>query len=228
MFDRFAVPLTGAFLLAAAPALAQSPPPAEAPRFAVGTVVGTRGAGLDLQYAWSDRVVLRGSVDALAWTVDGNHRGFDYVNEVSAKTVGGFVDIHPFSNGWMVTGGAYLSEPDIDVSAKPRRTVRLGGANFTPAQVGELKGGIVVNGAAPFLGVGYDATFSRNDRWGVRMVAGATFTGTPHVSLTSRGGTLSTNRAFQTRVAAEVRDLQADIADYSVFPVVQLGLNYRF
>jgi len=231
MFRRFSHILATAVLpiAAASGALAQDDEVApDADRFAVGAVVGTRGLGIEVQYAWSDQIVLRGTVDSLVWQVDGNYRGSDYVVDIAAPAVGAFVDLHPFRNGFLVSGGVYLGEPEVDLRAIPRRAVRLGGTTFTPAQVGQLYGSVMVNGTAPFVGLGYDATFSRNARWGVRAVAGATFTGTPRVRLTSRGGTLSSNRAFQVRLAREVKDLEAEISAYSVFPVAQIGLNYRF
>ncbi|WP_428150452.1 hypothetical protein [Brevundimonas sp.] len=197
-------------------------------RLAVGAVVGSRGVALEAQVAVSDHVVLRGSADLLSWEVQGQYRRTNYEVNTKAQSVGAFIDLHPYANGLVVSGGIYLGEPEIGLQAQLTGPIRLGGATFTPTQVGEVNGRVVVNSAAPFLGVGYDNTFYRDRRWGFRAMLGAAYTGTPRVSLASRGGTLSNNRVFQTRLTAEAREIEDDLAEYRVYPILQLGLNVRF
>lgn len=80
---------------------------------------------------------------------------------------------------------------------------------------------------APFIGLGWDTTFE-NPGIGFRFLAGAMFTGSPQVNLTSTGGSLSNDSNFQTQLAAEEQALQDEIDDYEVYPVVQAGLTFAF
>lgn len=217
-----------AALLTAAPALSQTAPSPGAERQAVGVIAGSRGVGVEVQFAVSHTLVLRGTVDALNAEASGRYRGFDYRVAGQGRSVGVFADYHPGGAPWLVSGGVFLGEPEVDLSGRPVRAVRVGGAVFTPAQIGEVHGGIQANIAAPFVGLGYDDTFTTDRRWGARVLLGAAFSGTPRVQLGSRGGTLSNSRAFQTRLASEIADLEDEVEPYTVYPVAQVGLTFRF
>lgn len=214
-----------ATVVTAAPSVARA---AEPERVAVGVLAGTRGLGLEGQLAWGERIVLRGTVQSVRWHHEGVYDGADYVADLSAPAVGAFVDLHPFASGFLVSAGVYLGEPDIDLTAQARRTVRIDGVRYTRAQIGNVTGQIRVNGAAPFLGVGYRSPFRSDSRWGVRALVGASFTGSPRVSLRSTGGTLSSSRAFQAQLAREAQGVEDDLSDYRALPVVEIGLIRRF
>jgi hypothetical protein len=211
-----------AALLPAA-ALAQQPG-----RFALGAQVGTPGAGVQAQFSVNDYIVLRGSYDVLQWDADDTYDGVDYNADIDFQSPGAFVDLHPFRNAFFVSGGAYFGDRGVDLDATPDEDVSIGGATFTPAQVGNLTGRIELESTAPFVGLGYDNTFKHGGRWGFRVLAGAAFGDAPEVSLDSSGGTLSNEPLFQARLEQEEQEVQDDADDYKVLPVVQVGLNYRF
>lgn len=197
-------------------------------RFALGAQVGTPGAGLQAQYSVNDYIVLRGSYDVLQWEADDTYDGVDYEADIDFQSPGAFVDIHPFKNGFFVSGGAYFGERGVDLTSNPDEDVELGGFTFTPEQVGTLNGRIDLESTAPFLGIGYDNTFTRGGAWGFRILAGAAFGDAPQVRLRASGGTLSDDPLFQEILADEERDIQEEADNYEVLPVVQIGLNYRF
>lgn len=209
--------------LPAASALAQ-----EDGRFAVGAQVGTPGVGVQAQFALSPVVVLRGSYDVLQWDRDQSYKGIDYDAKIDFKSPGAFVDVHPFRNGFLISGGAYFGDRKVDLDATPTSNVNIGGATFTPAQVGNLTGRIDLESTAPFVGFGYDNTFTRGGRIGFRMLAGAAFGDEPQVELDSRGGTLSNDPTFRARLDEEEQEIQAQADNYKVLPVIQAGLNFRF
>ncbi|MBJ7510562.1 MULTISPECIES: hypothetical protein [unclassified Brevundimonas] len=218
-----------AALLPAAQAAAQTPVAnAERGRFALGAQVGTPGAGLQAQFAVNDYLVLRGGYDALQWDRDDTYDGIDYEADIDFKSPGAFVDLHPFKNPFFVSAGAYFGTRKVDLNATPTEPVNIGGLVFTPEQVGTLTGRIDLESTAPFVGLGFDNTFTHDGRWGLRLLAGAAFGDAPQVDLNASGGTLSDQPAFQDRLAEEEREIQADADDYKVLPVVQIGLNYRF
>ena len=48
------------------------------------------------------------------------------------------------------------------------------------------------------------------------------------MSLTATGGTLVNDPAFQAQLVQEEQNLQDEINDYEVYPVVQAGLTLSF
>lgn len=197
-------------------------------RFAVGAQVGTPGLGVQAQWAVTPKVVLRGGYDVLNWDREQTYKGIDYDAKIDFKSPGAFVDLHPFDNGFLISGGAYFGSRKVDLDATPTGSVNVGGAAFTPAQVGTLTGKIELASTAPFVGLGYDNTFALNGRLGFRVLAGAAFGDEPKVDLDSRGGTLSNDPTLRARLDQEEREIQDEADKYKVLPVVQAGLNLRF
>lgn len=197
-------------------------------KFALGVQAGTPGAGLQAQFAVNDYIVLRGSYDVLQWEADDAYDGIDYEADIDFQSPGAFVDLHPFKNPFFVSAGAYFGDRGVDLNATPTENVNIGGATFTPEQVGRLTGRIELESTAPFLGLGFDNTFTHDGHWGFRLLAGAAFGDAPQVDLNSTGGSLSDEPLFQERVEQEEQDVQQDADNYKVLPVIQMGLNYRF
>lgn len=190
--------------------------------------MGTTGVGAEAHLAVGPVFVLRGGIDTLGYDFDETYGEVDYGGRFDFDTVSGFVDLHPFLNGFLISGGVYVGDRTIDLDARPSATVEIGGATFTPAQVGTLSGRIKLSETAPFVGIGYDDAFYREGAWGFRGIVGVAWSQQPEVGLTSSGGSLSNDPAFRARLDAEAREIQEDAEDKAFFPVVQLGLTHRF
>lgn len=201
---------------------------AQAQSFAFGGVAGTPGVGVEAQVKVSDWVVLRGDADFGSLNRDETHGDIAYTGKLKLGTAGAFVDLHPGGSPFMITGGAYFGERAGELDAQPVTNVRIGGVSYTPAQVGRIDGDIKMSNMQPFVGVGYDGTFSRTSKLGLKAVLGMAFSDTPEVTLRASGGTLSTNPVFLESVRAEERDLAEDSKDFKYFPVAHIGLTYRF
>ncbi len=189
---------------------------------------GTTGVGAEVQLSLGPVFVLRGGIDTLGYDFDQSYSDVDYSGRFDFDTVSGFVDLHPFLNGFLISGGAYVGNRTINLNGRPSAPVDIGGATFTPAQVGTLSGRIKLSETAPFVGIGYDDSFYREGRWGFRGIVGVAWSQEPEVGLSSTGGTLSNDPAFRARLEQEARDIQEDAEDKAFFPVVQLGLTARF
>ena len=213
-----------AMILSAGTAMAQS----SEPGVAVGATAGTSGAGLDVQVKIGPIFALRGSLDRLTYGTDERYDGIDYTADLAFDTVGAFIDMHPLANGLLISGGAYMGSRDIDLTATPTGPVDIGGLTFSPGQIGTLNGTIKLQDIAPFIGLGWDDTFYRSGRWGFRAIAGVAWSDKPEVALTSTGGSLSNDSAFQARLRDESRQISDEAEGYGLFPVIQLGLNYKF
>jgi hypothetical protein len=189
---------------------------------------GTTGVGAEVQLSLGPVFVLRGGIDTLGYDFDETYSDVDYSGRFDFDTVSGFVDLHPFLNGFLISGGAYVGNRTINLNGRPSAPVDIGGATFTPAEVGTLSGRIKLSETAPFVGIGYDDSFYREGTWGFRGMVGVAWSQEPEVGLSSSGGTLSNDPIFRARLEQEARDIQEDAEDKAFFPVVQLGLTARF
>lgn len=210
--------LSLALIAAAVPAAAQT----------AGSVhAGTMGVGFEAQVALGPTFVVRGGVDRLRHDFDRTYSGVDYGASLDFDTVGVFIDLHPFRNAWFVSGGGYLGARELRLEAEPVTPVEIGGAVFTPQQVGKLTGEATLSQVSPFVGVGFDNTFTGRWRVGFRALVGVAVGESPDVTLNSQGGTLSNNASFRQRLDAEAERIEEE-AEYSLYPVAQLGLTWRF
>lgn len=221
---RLILTAAAAVLVSAGSATAQT----SAPGVAVGATVGTSGIGLDAQVKIGPIFTLRGSLDRLSHSADKSYDGIDYNADLAFDTVGAFVDMHPLANGLMISGGAYLGSRDVALAATPTGPVEIGGQTYTPGQVGTLNGTVKLENLAPFVGLGWDDTFYRRGRWGFRAIAGVAWSDEPQVALTSTGGSLSNDATFQARLRDESQRITEETEGYGLFPVIQVGLNYKF
>ena len=202
--------------------------PAGAQNMAVGVNLGTPGVGVQASANVSDLLVLRGAIDGLSVSRDEDYSDIDYDGKAKLMTGGVFADLHPGGGAFFISGGAYVGKRKINLRAQPTAPVEIGGATFTPAQVGRLDGEAELSNFQPFLGLGLDNTYVGERGWGFRALAGVAFSKRPTVNLTASGGTLSTDAAFQARLRAEEAEARDDAKDFRYFPVLQLGLTRRF
>ena len=202
-------------------------------RFALGANAGTTGLGLEAQFQVSPKVTLRGGFDALAFDAEVDGDDILYDGEIDFTTGGVFADFHPTGSAFLLSAGAYFGTREISVSGTPTpgTTVEIGDETFTAAQVGTLNGTLDFGDAAPFVGLGWNTTFTSQNRLGFKFVVGAAFGSEPEATLTRSGGSTLTP-ADQARLDRELQDEQAEIEseadNYKIFPVVQVGLAFRF
>ena len=194
---------------------------------AIGGSIGTTGATVEAQVKVLPGLHLRGGYNYFQYEADDTYDDIAYEGDLDLNTLGAFLDFHPFGNSFMITGGAYFGEKSLNLTGTPTSNVEVGSQTFTPQQVGTLRMQADLEDTAPFIGLGWDNTFE-NPGIGFKFIAGAMFTGSPQVNLTASGGTLSNDPNFQTQLAQEEQNLQDDVDDYEVYPVVQAGLTFSF
>ncbi len=196
--------------------------------FAITGGIGTMGGTVEGQFQVNDYFQLRAGANYLAFDEDIDVDDITYDGELDFSGFGAFVDVHPFGNSFFVTGGAYAGGKEIDLVASSTVAVEIGGVVFTPAEYGQLEGDVSFDDVAPFLGLGFDTTFEGSGNWGFNVLAGAALFGSGDVTLDAVGGTLSNDPILQAQLAQEIQDIENEIEDYELWPVVQVGLSYRF
>ena len=196
--------------------------------FAITGGIGTIGGAIEGQVELNDLIQLRAGANYLAFDENIDVDDITYDGELDFSGFGAFVDVHPLGNSFFLTGGAYAGGKDIDLVASSTVPVEIGGVVFTPAEYGRLEGDVSFDDFAPFVGLGFDTTFEGNGNWGFNIVAGAAMFGSGDVTLDAVGGTLSNDPILQAELAREIQDIENEIEDYELWPVVQLGLSYRF
>ena len=199
-------------------------------QFAVSGSLGTTGGTVEGPVQVNDYLGFRGGYNYLSANVDETYDDIAYEGDFEMSTFGAFIDLRPFKNSFLLTGGAFLGDKTLDGIAKPLEPVEIGDLVYTPDQIGTLDMTADIGDTSPFVGLGFDSTFQGDGHWGFKLIAGAMFTESPSVTLTSTGGTLSDaeQEIFLQELEKERQNLEDDVEDFKVYPVLQAGLTYRF
>jgi hypothetical protein len=207
--------LAALLALSAAPAIAQG-------NFSVGVTGGTLGIGPELGYRFSNSIGLRGNATFLNFSHSFNTNGLRYDGRAKLNSAGAMIDVYPFAGGFRLSAGGRYNGNKARAVATPNSNTSVGGQTFTPAQIGTLRGRADVRNWAPALSLGYGGNLRPGFTFGVE--AGALFQGRVRIS----EFTSSTGLVPQARLDAERADLQDDVDDYHIYPILQVSAGWRF
>jgi len=217
-----------ALLGSAATATAQSTSPAPA-RFAISLDGGTTGIGGSLWFTASDRFTITLGYGALDVDEDYSTDEADYTGTAKLANGHAFLNWHPFKGGFHLTGGAILADDKFDAVAMPAAgaTYEFDGVQYPASAVGNLTANVLIaDDIVPYAGLGW-STSPRKEGLGFFLDLGVMFSGSVTTELTA-DGPLASDPTFQQNLEQERQDLQDELDQYKIFPVVRLGLLYRF
>jgi hypothetical protein len=192
--------------------------------------LGTTGLGLHLTAPLAAQLNARVGLNYASYSYDGNTSDVDYDFKLKLATVDALLDYHPFASGFRVSGGVVYNGNKIEANAKPKNgSYTLNGRAYPSALVGTLDGNVDFRKAAPYLGIGWGNAVQATG-WGFGMDLGVTFQGSPKTSLTNSGCTAPALVCAQLArdVAAENAKLADEVKDFKLYPVVRVGVSYRF
>mgnify|MGYP000905532437 CR=1 FL=1 len=203
--------------------------PVSAGEFSLGGTASTLGFGAEAGYAFNDRLGVRVGGYAFSLDQDGEESGIEDEGDLDLSNLGVYLDWHPFAGSFRVSGGWFATDNTLDGVGQPGPgdTYEIGGVEFTADQVGTLRATADLGSSAPFLGLGW--VFGRADGGlAFNLDLGVLFQDSPDIELTSTGGTLSGEDALQDALAEEEAELEDEVDDYDLYPVVSLGVSWRF
>ncbi|TVV75002.1 hypothetical protein [Sphingomonas solaris] len=212
----------GSLLLAALLTAGTAPAQTANSHFYAGVTGGTLGIGPEVGYRVSDSFGVRGNATFLNLSHSFDSGNLDYRGKAKLKSGGVMLDAYPFANGFRISAGARLNGNNGRVRAQSSRSVTIGNTTYTPAQIGTIRGDAETKNVAPALTLGWAGQNAQGFVFGVE--GGALFQGKVRV----RNFRASTNLISAADLERERRDLQDDVDDYKVYPILQLTAGYRF
>lgn len=194
---------------------------------AFGIGIGTLGGKLQLAQSLTKNTTLRIEYNGADYDTDGETSDVDYDLDLELSSAGLLFDWHLLNNSFRITlGGLYNDNGISAVSSLGNSSFEVGNMNFTAAQVGRLEGDIEFDTFAPYLRIGWGRAVHKGYSFSVDI--GVVMQGDPDANLSSIGGTLSNNALLLNEIEAEERELQDDLDDFDLYPVISLGVSYTF
>ncbi|WP_321391879.1 hypothetical protein [Emcibacter sp.] len=188
----------------------------------------TQGLGVELTTGLSDHMAFRVDFNYFQLSRTMSESDIDYDLDLELKSVNFLVDYHPFDNGFRITAGGVWDKNSLNGQAVDAPTYSIGDQDYTQAEVGTLAGRIDFRDVSPYVGIGFGHNVRKEGGWNFAADIGVVFTGSPRVSLTSTGGTLSNNATFQENILQEQQNVADGIDFFRYYPVISLGVTYSF
>jgi hypothetical protein len=205
---------------------------------ALAARAGTLGGGVELTVGLSPQVNVRLGANAFNYTDnDREVSGIFYDATARLRTATALLDYHPGGRGFRLSAGAIYNDTRIEGSSLPPSSglYDIGGVPVPVALVGTLDGKIDWDPVVPYAGIGWGNAVGPGRSVRFALDLGAIFQGKGKATLTPIipanspiNTTPGAREALQILLDREERDIEDDVADYTVYPVVSVGVSYRF
>jgi len=193
------------------------------------------GATLEMSYPINDTFQVRGALSngmGISETEEGDtDEEIDYAVEADGGIHRLAFDYHPFDGSFFLSAGYAVNNFSFDTSGTGTvsETVEIGDDEYVVTEDLTLNGGLDWdNGPTLSFGWGH----SPAEGWGAMLEIGAIFTGAPNVSLTATGELdgqdVNDYEEVQDSLNDEEQKLKDDVADFTILPIFQAGITYRF
>jgi hypothetical protein len=187
--------------------------------------IGTLGLGLEATVGASDYLGFRFGINGMSAgpTVLTDEGSID--TDMEWLSYGALVDIHPFGGGFRLSGGGLINKNKFKMNADMTEPVDLNGVEY---YLSDLSGSVTFEELAPYAGIGFGNAVGADGRWHFSFDLGVMFQGTPKVEASATASDPSIQGVVDDALAAEVADIQEKAENFTLYPVISIGLSYRF
>ncbi len=203
-----------------------SPAFAQDARWSVGVTGGTLGVGPQVSFRPSPHFGVRANAGFLSVSRDEEVDDIDYDGELNLNSYGAMLDWFPTGGGLRISLGGRVNNTDIDLVGRPATSVSVGDTTYTPQQIGTLRGTVTTDDFAPLLTLGYGGTLAEGFTIGAEI--GVLWQGEPEIGDLRATGLLASTPQLQTDIEREEREIEDELSDYDLWPILQVEFLYRF
>lgn len=194
----------------------------------------TLGLGADYVMGFGDHLQVRvgGNWLTYSYDVDGDaaigNTALNYSGDLKLRSAGGVVDWYPMGGGFRLSGGVFLNQNEItnDATCNNPAGCELGSDVFLAAVLGTVSTKVSFAPVAPYFGFGWGNPL-KEQGFSVLLDIGVLFQGSPEVEMKS-SGTCNSNSTCTAELKNEEQEIEDEIKDFKFYPVINLGMGYRF
>ena len=196
---------------------------------------GSQGIGPVLTYDVSDWLTISAEGNFFSYSVEAEEiDDITYDGDLDLFSAGLSVTARPFyensvAGGFKLVAGVFAVDNTVNLRATAEDNL-----SAVEVEIGEftglLDGDDAVNAEvgfdsiAPYVGLGWDWFLGQEDQVKLSLDVGVLFVGDPDVNVSVEGALAVSEDDIQ----AEEDSIREELEDVSIYPVVKLGLVYRF
>jgi hypothetical protein len=202
---------------------------AQAADVAVAAVIGTTGFGAQVSLPLSDELHARFGINGASKSENRSVNGVSYDLDLKLKSFDALLDYYPSASNFRVSAGLVFNGNKFNGSARPgSASYVFNGRSYPTATVGQVDANVDFRGTAPYLGIGWGNGSKTEKGWSFTSDFGVMFTGEPDATLTSRNCTGPLCVQLASDILVEQTKLRDDLNSFKYFPVLRVGVSYRF
>ena len=191
----------------------------------VAVKVGTLGFGTDLTVGVSERTNVRLMYNTASYDFVRDEDAGEVQTDFDWQSYGALIDWHPAGGGFRISAGLFKNDNVVDLTGDLDDTVNLGGVDFA---LSALVGQVTFEDVAPYIGFGFGNALDEEGRWHFTCDFGLLFQGEPSVDAAATSSVPSLQFVVDEALAIEVDEIEDDLEFFTIYPVVTVGMSYRF
>ncbi len=187
---------------------------------------GTLGAGIGAALPLNSWAGVHAELEGFGLSHSLNVDGNQYDGHLKLLQGGLYLDLFPFkSSGFRVTAGALINGNELNAQAVPNAQGNYKiGNEFVPAVGPAPSTSITLPRVIPYLGIGYGHK-PVSKGFGLTFDLGVAY-GRPHTSYNVPA--IYSTFTTQANIDQEEQNISNKVERYKIYPVVQIGVSYRF
>ena len=150
----------------------------------------------------------------------------DYDGDLDLNSFGALLDWYPTGGGFRVSIGGRINNTEIGIVGRPATSVTVGDTTYAPEQIGSLSGTVTTDDFAPQLTIGYGGTLAKGLTLGAEI--GVLWQGQPQIDNLRATGLLASTPQLQVDIEREQQEIENELDDYELWPILQVEFLYRF
>jgi hypothetical protein len=194
--------------------------------------LSTLGGGLGLGVELGPTLTLRGGFNALSYDETIEETDVRYDADLDLQSGRLLLDWHPGGAPFRLVAGLLLNGNELGGRGVPTDgSFEINGNEYSADEIGSLDARLDFDTLAPYVGFGFGRAVPQDGRWAWSMDIGIAWQGSADVAVNAQCGAAvpaSLCEQIQADVDAEVRELEQDLDDYELWPVLGVSLSYRF
>jgi hypothetical protein len=193
--------------------------------------LGTTGIGAEIGHGFNEWLGMRGSYGMYNYGYDYTESDVRYKGKLKIGVGLLTADVHPFAGVFRLSAGLGYNNTRIDADADTTTgTIEIGNNTYQTSEVGTVRGEVHFQKTVPYVGFG----------WGTKAMgsSGFFFTSDFGVLFSKASGSVTGECAagipanictqLQADLQTESQEFLREVEKMKYYPVVRIGLGYRF
>ena len=190
--------------------------------YAASIKVSTLGISLEGVRSFGTQLNARLGFAFFSYTMNDIASSTDYTasGDLKLLSISALADWFPFESAFRLTGGLFVNLNKASMTLTPLKTYTDGNIKYTPDKLGILSADIDFNKVAPYLGIGFGNPTAGEPGLGFTFDLGTFYQGGPKAKL-------SATKLLEPS-AKQGPILEENLSWFKFYPVLSLGLTYKF